>query len=104
MLVVRQAGAAVTVDVNGVAGTHDWPADTIRTTSNHRHVIAFVRDEGAFHDPTVLPSVGIVPYEEGAQFAKHYQGRKNVSRALLTKNGESYRNAWGLLMKDADGS
>ena len=102
MLVVRQAGAAVTVDVNGVAGTHDWSADTIRATPNHRHGIAFVRDEGACADSAILPSVGIVPDEEGAQCTKHEHGRTNVSRALLLKNGASYRNAWGLLLKDAD--
>jgi hypothetical protein len=102
ILVVRQAGDAVTVDVKGVAGKHDWPADNILATPNHRHFIAFVSYEGAFPNPAILPSVWIVPYEEVAQFTKQYQGRKNVSRALLMKNGESYRNAWSLLIKDAD--
>ncbi|MBK9940667.1 MAG: hypothetical protein IPP13_03480 [Kouleothrix sp.] len=104
ILVVRHAGDAVTVDVKGVAGKYDWPADNIRMTPNHRHFIAFVSYEGSFQDPTLLPSVWLVPYEEVAQFTKQYQGRKNVSRAVLTKNGESYRNAWHLLIEDTSTS
>ncbi len=100
ILVVREAGDAVTVDVKGVAGKYDWPADNIRTSSNHRHFIAFVSYEGSFREPKILPSIWIVPYEGVAQFTKQYQGRKNVSRALLTKNGKAYQDAWHLLLKD----
>lgn len=97
IVVVRKAGDAVTIDVKGVTGKYDWPADNIATTVSNQHFIAFVSYEGAFRDPTVMPSVWIVPFEEVTQFMKQYTGRKNIARALLTKNGERFRNAWHLL-------
>jgi hypothetical protein len=49
--VVRAAGDAITIDVKGVAGRHDWPADNISSVPRERHFVVFVSFEGKFEDP-----------------------------------------------------
>src|SRR2546428_14038014 len=62
IVVVRQAGEAVTVDVNGVAGRWDWPGDNIRKPAKPRqHFLVFVTYEGGFAEPKTLPRVWVAP-------------------------------------------
>ena len=37
IMVVSEEGRVVTVDVKGVAGPYDWPADNIQTPGNEGH-------------------------------------------------------------------
>jgi hypothetical protein len=55
--VVRGEGEAVTVDVKGVAGAYDWPADDVRVPEHDRHYLALVSFEGRIDDPEQMPSV-----------------------------------------------
>lgn len=90
IVVVRQAGEAVTVDVKGVAGRWDWPADNIRKPAKPRqHFLVFVTYEGSFAEPKALPRVWVVPYLGVRKFLKQYAGRRNVSRARLVRRGKT---------------
>jgi hypothetical protein len=96
--VVRAAGDAVTIDVKGVAGRYDWPADNISVTPRERHFLAFVSFEGKFEDPRALPSIWVVPHADVERFRAQYSGRSNISRAKLLAEGDKYREHWGLLL------
>jgi len=100
IVVVQKTGDAVTIDVKGVAGKYDWPADNIRPTLNLRHFIALVSYEGKFEDPSSSPKIWIVPAEQILKFKKQYKTRSDISRALIRKNGDIYQNAWELLKTD----
>jgi len=97
IFVLNEARDVLTIDVKGVAGKYDWPVDNIRKTSDYTHFVVFISYEGEIENPNILPNVWIIPYEEVNKFTKQYKSRKDVSRALLAKNGEAYHNAWNLL-------
>lgn len=47
VVVVRDAGDAITVEVKGVARKYDWPANNLKTQTPDRHFVALVSFEGA---------------------------------------------------------
>jgi hypothetical protein len=96
--VIHEAGNTTTIDVKGVAGKWDWPADNIRQTVKGRHFLVFVSFEAKFSDPRALPSVWVVPHTEVGQFRVPYKGRSNISRAMVIKSAERYRERWDLLI------
>jgi hypothetical protein len=98
IVVVRKEGEAITVDVKGVAGKWDWPADNISETPKPRHFLIFVSYEGKFDDVNQLPSVWVVPHEDVARFVHQFKGRRNVQRARLKKEGSVFRDAWSLIV------
>ena len=98
IVVVREAGDAVTVDVKGGAKKYEWPADNIRTRNPESHFIALVSFEGRI-DELEMPSprVWIVPFREVERFKQHYKTRTNISRRKITAEGREFENAWGLI-------
>jgi hypothetical protein len=74
IVVVRKEGQAITVDVKGVAGQWDWPADNISVTPKPGHFVVFVSYEGKLEDPNQLPSVWVVPHEDVDRFTHQFKG------------------------------
>ena len=98
IVIVRKAGDAITIDVKGVAGRWDWPADNIREPKHpSKHFLVLISYEGKIIDLCSMPSVWIVPYKQISKFIKKYRGRQNVSRMLIQNNGKRYRDAWHLI-------
>ena len=62
IVVVREAGGAVAVEVKGVAGKHDWPADNLTTTQPDRHHVVLVSYEGKIAEPSMPPRVWVLPF------------------------------------------
>ncbi|MFT5029854.1 MAG: hypothetical protein ACI9VS_002300 [Candidatus Binatia bacterium] len=83
-----------TVEVKGVAGKYDWPANNIATRPKANHFIVLVCYEGKITQPDVPPRVWIIPHERIGAFMKSYKTRRNVSRCLIKKNGTAFLNAW----------
>src|SRR3990172_11892914 len=82
IVVVREAGDAVTVEVKGVAKKYDWPANNLVTANPACHFVALVCFEGRIADHEMSPPrVWIVPFPAVEQFKRAYRGRTNVSRA-----------------------
>lgn len=90
-------GRAVTVDVKGVAGKHDWPADNIPRVALGSHFLVLVSFEGRFADIRANPRVWVVPHGEVGKLVKQYSGRRNIRRSELMKSVPDYENAWNLL-------
>jgi hypothetical protein len=98
VVVVREAGDAITVEVKGVAKKYDWPANNLVTQKPDHHFVALVSFEGRIEEPEMLaPRVWIVPFREVERFKRFYQGRINVSRAAILAEGQHFENAWYLI-------
>lgn len=99
VVVVRNAGDAVTVEVKGVAKKYDWPANNLVTSKPDQHFVALVSFEGRIVDIDMpAPRVWIVPFPDVERFKRTYPGgRINVSRAALLSDGGRFENAWHLV-------
>ena len=104
VVVVRASGDAVTVEVKGLAGKYDWPANNLvnqKPVKPELHFVALVSFEGLIDKPEMpRPRVFIVPFPELAPFIKHY-GEKGerpyVVRSKLVSSGSQFENAWRLI-------
>jgi hypothetical protein len=94
IFVIQSNGNTVTVDVKGVSGQYDWPADNIELPGKENHIFVLVSYNGKITDPEQPPSVWIIPSLEIKSYIKTYKTRKVVSRALVRNEGTKYRHAW----------
>jgi hypothetical protein len=98
IVVVRDAGDAVTVEVKGVAKKYDWPANNLVTEHPENHFVALVSFEGRIDDADMPPPrVWVVPFPEVEQFKRFYKTRTNVSSAAIRADGGEFENAWHLI-------
>ncbi len=99
IVVVREAGDAVTVEVKGVADKYEWPADNLVTSSPDSHFVALVCYEGEIDNPTMPPpKVWVFPFLDIEPFKRHYRIRTNVMRSKVLSEGGKYENAWPLIL------
>ena len=103
IFLIRDTGPSVMVEVKGVAGKFDWPADNIVLQEGRLHFVVLVAYEGKIHDPSTVPSVWVVPGEDIGRFIKQYKGRRVVSRAKLLKDGVVFEDGWQNLLKQERG-
>jgi hypothetical protein len=98
IVVARDAGDAVTVEVKGVAKKYDWPASNLAADNPDRHYVALVSFEGLIQDPDMpSPRVWIIPFSQIGELLQHYKGRVNVSRSAVLSSAQMYENAWHLI-------
>jgi hypothetical protein len=98
ILLIRASGESVRVEVKGVAGKHDWPADNIRPNDGRLRFYVLVSFDGRIEDPATSPSVWVVPGETVERFINHYGKRCVVSRAKLSKEGSEFKGDWQSLL------
>jgi hypothetical protein len=98
IVIVREAGDAVNIDVKGLAGTTNWPVDNLKE-GRKNHYIAFVTFLGKISDPSVLQEVYIVPSEEvaGLIYQNPAGNRRVIQLGRARKSWEIYKAAWNLL-------
>jgi len=101
ILVTRPNGSHLTLDVKGLAGPYDWPADNIRLPAPRSHFIALLTFEGKITDPLHSPNVWVLRANALAPFIKQYKTRTVVSRMLVRKKGAKYLNNWEAFTSDA---
>lgn len=98
IVIARDAGDALTVDVKGLAGTTNWPVDNLRE-GRKRHFIIFVTFLGKIRDPSVLPEVYVVPSEDVPSLI--YQNpagnRRVIQLGRARKAWARFRDAWAQL-------
>ena len=94
ILIHRKSQDIWTIDVKGLAGPYDWPADNIKDTGNPNHFYVFLSFEGKISNPLASPSVWIIPSDQITRFIKQFKTRRDVSRKLLIENGDKFKNAW----------
>jgi hypothetical protein len=96
-IIVARAGEALTVEVKGVAGRYDWPADNIQSPRPERHFVVLVSFEAQIADPTVAPRCWVVPFPELEPYLHQYGTRLDVLRSSMREHGEQFENAWSLI-------
>ena len=97
IVIPRGAKKMITVEVKGLNKQYDWPADNIEVFNDPTHFYVFLCFDGKISNLLTNPSVWIIPSKKLEPFSRKYRTRTNVSRALIIKNGDTYKNAWELL-------
>lgn len=98
IIVIRENGDLITVDVKGLAGKYEWPIDNISSTNPDNHFIVLVSYEGKIKDLEMqAPRTWIIPFTEIEPFKRSYKTRTNIARSILLKEGRKYENAWQLI-------
>jgi hypothetical protein len=98
IVVVKQSGDFITIDVKGIAGKTPWPTDNLRLFGEN-HFIIFISFLGKINDYSVLPEVYIVPSErlESLIYRNPNQTRQGVQLSTIRSEGSDFRNNWNLL-------
>ena len=71
ILVIRNS-TVYTLDVKALAKRYDWPADNIKVLNNPNHVYILLTFNGNIFDPSVNPSIWIIPSDKLKPFIKEY--------------------------------
>ena len=98
IVVMRESGDVITVDVKGLAGTTSWPVDNVKKVAKN-HFLVFVSFLGKIADHTVLPEVYVVPSKRLAPLVYHSpNGKRHVLQlSRMRKVRSEFRDAWQLL-------
>jgi hypothetical protein len=97
ILVVRPNDQTVKIDVKGLAGRYDWPADNIKPSTDKRHFIVLLSIEGHINEPQQVPSVWVVPATWLGEFVREYPTRKVIWRRKILETADKYRDGWHLI-------
>jgi hypothetical protein len=103
IVVTTDAVRAKTVDVKGVAGPYDWPADNIHRARGKNHYYVFVSFNGRIEDATRPPSAWVIPATRVQRFLRKYRTRTVVSRAFIRAHGHRYADGWARLVRPSAG-
>jgi hypothetical protein len=98
ILLVREAGDVVTLDVKGLAGTTSWPVDNVKKKVEN-HFLVFVSFLGKIGDHTIAPEVYIVPSKRLDPLVYHSpNGKRHVLQlSRMRKEGTKFRDAWDMV-------
>ncbi len=98
IVVVRDSGKVVTIDVKGLAGTTSWPVDNVKKIAKD-HFFVFVSFLGKINDHTVSAEVYVVPSQKLEPLVYHSpNGKRRVLQlARMRRDGKHFKDAWQLL-------
>ncbi len=99
IIVTRENKPIKTIDVKGLAGPYDWPADNIHLPGLANHFYVLVSFEHKIAEPLFAPSAWIIPANELKQFIREYNTRIVISRAAVKANGACYLHAWSQVVE-----
>jgi len=94
----RETGDVVTIDVKGLAGTTSWPVDNVKKKADN-HFLVFVSFLGKIGNHDVAPEVYVVPSKQLDPLIYHSpNGERHVLQlSRMRRDGTAFRNAWHLL-------
>ena len=98
IIVANESKTITTIDVKGLAGRYDWPADNIHLLQDTQHFYVLVSFEGKITDPLTPPAAWIIPANELAQFIRKYKTRSVISHADMKAKGQNFLHAWTLII------
>jgi hypothetical protein len=96
-IIVTNEGRTITIDVKGLAGPYDWPADNIQVFQDTQHFYVLVSFEHKITDPLSVPSAWIIPANVLSQYIRKYKTRAVISRAEVKAKGQEFLHAWPLI-------
>jgi len=98
IIVVKENRSTITIDVKGLAGKYDWPADNIKSFQDTQHFYVLVSFEDNINDPLVSPSAWVIPANQLSQFIRKYRTRIVISRANVKAGGHDFLQAWAQIV------
>lgn len=98
IVVLKNSGDILTIDVKGIAGTTLWPTDNVRKFAKN-HFLIFVSFLGKIDNYSIQPEIYVVPSEhlEPLLYRNPKRTRVGLQVALMRKDGKEFRDAWHLL-------
>ncbi len=95
-IVVESRGRLFTIDVKGMASRTNWPMDNFKAGPGANHFIALVTFNNKIGDPTVPPSVFLVPARKIPKyFYRNPKGnRQTVRYSRMRDEGQNFLDAW----------
>jgi hypothetical protein len=98
IVVVRDSGKVVTIDVKGLAGTTSWPVDNVKKIAKE-HFFVFVSYLGKINDCSASAEVYVVPSQKLEPLVYHSpNGKRRVLQlARMRRDGKRFKDAWQLL-------
>ncbi len=98
IVVVRDSGKVVTIDVKGLAGTTSWPVDNVKKIAKE-HFFVFVSYLGKINDCSASAEVYVVPSQKLESLVYHSpNGKRRVLQlARMRRDGKRFEDAWQLL-------
>ena len=98
IVVVRESGDVVTIDVKGLAGTTSWPVDNAKKVAKD-HFLVFVSFLGKIGDHNVPPEIYVVPSKRLEPLVYHSPNKKRhvLQLSRMRKDGTQFRDAWDYL-------
>ena len=94
IIVAHENGKMITIDVKGLAGRYDWPADNVHSLKDAQHFYVLVSFEGKITDPYSPPSAWIIPGDKLGQFMHKFKTRTTISRAAVKAKGGNFLHIW----------
>lgn len=92
----------ITIDVKGLQGKTLFPLDNLSEKLNKpNHFVIFLSFLNEMSDPTVLPEIYIMPFNEVKKYIYHNpkNTRKGINLSTLRKNCKKYKDYWAILNK-----
>ena len=98
IVVVKDSGDVLTIDVKGIAGTTLWPTDNVKK-SDKNHFLIFVSFLGKINDYTIQPEIYVLPSTllESLVYRNPNQTRVGLRVGRMRKDGRKFKDAWHLL-------
>ncbi len=97
IVVVKDDKEIITVEVKGLAGSYDWPANNIHIFEGTTHFYVLVSFEGKITNPNYVPSAWVIPANKLKPFIRPYKSRIDISRSDVITKGQCYLHAWSLI-------
>ena len=99
IVVVRDGGDVITIDVKGLAGITEWPIDNVETENpKQNHFLVFVSFLNRIADPGIVPEVYVIPATSIPPLVYTIKsGRKFIGLRRLRKEAPEFKHAWSLL-------
>ena len=101
IVVVKNDGASINVEVKAVAGKHDWTVGKFEAEEPDRTVVVLVSYDGDFSNSDCKPNCWILPYRDAADSVTDYQTksglRRNIKRKYIADNYSANLNNWSIL-------
>ncbi len=99
IVVEKNNGEILTIDVKGLAGKTCWPMDNFKKEQKN-HFIVLVSFLNQISNHKIIPECWILPSLEARKlfYINPKGNRQVIDRHKITKEGQKYLNNWKLLI------
>lgn len=95
-IIVETETRTLSIDVKGMASRTNWPLDNFESENRPNHFIALVSFNNKIRDPSVVPTVFLLPARDVPKFfyTNPKGNRRTVPFSTMRAKGKKYLEAW----------